>query len=427
MVSSPSPYVAPTLAALSAVSTPEQLLATSDALLTSFHTALTTPNGPTMLRSHITALPNTSTSGSALAIDLGGSTLRCAHLSLVPGHPPRVLSRRSTTVTDSQKSLRGASFFDWLTSPLLTLPSTLPPATPPAALGLAWSFPLRLTSPASGEVQKMGKGYAVHSDIVNTDLAAHVNAALARAGHPARVAALMNDTEATLLTAAGAGARISVICGTGVNAALLLRGRVVNTEASMFGGHGVLPSCALDAELDAAGEHPGFQPLEQMLGGRYLGELVRLALVGALAAGEVTRADVAGLELQERFALTAEAAAALEQRSGAVGALARAVMHRAGVYLGVLVWTLWRLQRAIDGDTGEGDVRVAYCGAVVEKHHGIRETCQATLDTLVAADPGPGGVVRRIRLVLAADSGLVGAGVGAVVNSAAVKMDVGAQ
>ena len=119
--------------------------------------------------------------------------------------------------------------------------------------------------------------------------------------------ALMNDTEATLLSHAFANpaTRISLILGTGCNAALQLpisavskeklgqrrkewmagaKTVLVNTEISMFGA-GVFHMSDVDRELDAMSDHPGFQPFEQFTSGRYLGEICRLILTKGVLAG----------------------------------------------------------------------------------------------------------------------------------------------
>lgn len=56
---------------------------------------------------------------------------------------------------------------------------------------------------------------------------------------------------------------------------------VVNTEFSMF-GKDVLPTTRWDDYLNMHHTHPDFQPLEYMIGGRYMGEIVRLVLVEAI-------------------------------------------------------------------------------------------------------------------------------------------------
>lgn len=44
-------------------------------------------------------------------------------------------------------------------------------------------------------------------------------------------------------------------------------------------GDGILPMTRWDVELDKHHIRPGFQPLEHLVGGRYLGEICRLILV----------------------------------------------------------------------------------------------------------------------------------------------------
>ena len=134
----------------------------------------------------------------------------------------------------------------------------------------------------------------------------------------------MNDTEATLLSHAHAhpATRLSLICGTGLNAALRLplsaigswklgvrpknwtevaREVIVNTEVSMFGG-GVFPSCDADRELDRNANHPGFQPLEQLTSGKYLGEICRLILIAGVREGALFE-GVMPLGLETRFGI----------------------------------------------------------------------------------------------------------------------------
>lgn len=112
--------------------------------------------------------------------------------------------------------------------------------------------------------------------------------------------ALVNDTEATLLWHAFANpsTSMSLILGTGLNVAAILplsafplqklgdrpkewlqvaKVVLINTEISMFGSD-VFPITDADRVLDSASNAPGFQPLEKLTSGRYLGEIFRLTL-----------------------------------------------------------------------------------------------------------------------------------------------------
>ena len=120
-----------------------------------------------------------------------------------------------------------------------------------------------------------------------------------------KIAAITNDTIATFASLAytikalpNSRVAAGVIVGTGVNATIPMKfselgsrkaermkkntpkatETVVNTEMTIAGGCGPLEAVTTDwdRELDLACARPGFQPLEYMTGGRYVGELVRI-------------------------------------------------------------------------------------------------------------------------------------------------------
>ena len=120
-----------------------------------------------------------------------------------------------------------------------------------------------------------------------------------------KIAAITNDTIATLTSLAYSvkslpNSRVAagIIVGTGVNATIPMKfselgekkvapikkaapgaeETVVNTEITISGACEPLKDVTTDwdRQLDAACARPGFQPLEYMTGGRYIGELVRI-------------------------------------------------------------------------------------------------------------------------------------------------------
>ncbi len=120
-----------------------------------------------------------------------------------------------------------------------------------------------------------------------------------------KITAITNDTIATLASLAYTvkslpNSRVvaGIIVGTGVNATVPMKfpslgeakvdsikrnkpdatETVVNTEITIAGACGPLQSITTqwDRELDEHCARPGFQPLEYMTGGRYIGELVRI-------------------------------------------------------------------------------------------------------------------------------------------------------
>lgn len=168
----------------------------------------------------------------------------------------------------------------------------------------------------------MGKGFAITSDLNLAPLLLAGYARHTRRQSPSqtsprskrrrlgplprlKIAAITNDTVATLASLAYSvkslpNSRVAagLIVGTGCNATIPMKlsdlaerkarriitqhpqatETVVNTEITISGACGPLEliTTKWDRQLDAACARPGFQPLEYMTGGRYVGELVRI-------------------------------------------------------------------------------------------------------------------------------------------------------
>lgn len=183
------------------------------------------------------------------------------------------------------------------------------------ALGVTFSFPMVQRALSEATLMSMGKGFAISS---NLDLGSLLTEGYAQAKSddlpPLRVAAISNDSVSTLISfiykfdeTENRRASMGVILGTGSNATVplklsqlhpskhpqnisILPGEraedvriAVNTEWSINGSASPLREHGLvsrwDRILDSQNETPGFQPLEYMTAGRYLGELGRIMLV----------------------------------------------------------------------------------------------------------------------------------------------------
>ncbi|KAB5577844.1 major facilitator superfamily domain-containing protein [Coniochaeta sp. 2T2.1] len=207
-------------------------------------------------------------------------------------------------------------------------------------MGVTFSFPMYQSSLSQARLKDMGKGFAITS---NLDLGEHLMKGYHSNWTPdiprIKIAAISNDTIATLVShiyqfpvESGQKTAMGLIVGTGCNATILMKlsslpenkrpehisvlpGQnpedvriAVNTEWSINGTAAPLRDLDLisswDTELDEAGERPGFQPLEYMTAGRYLGELARLAFLDYLTT--VLRHDPTDLPdgLHQRFGLT---------------------------------------------------------------------------------------------------------------------------
>ncbi|KAI8388305.1 uncharacterized protein BYT42DRAFT_491840 [Radiomyces spectabilis] len=250
----------------------------------------------TMIPSYVTKLPTGRETGTYLALDLGGSTLRVCAVELL-GHGQVTVTevKRSIAVKDPLRTGTAEAFFDWIVDTVHELVQKINVQTP-LVMGVCWSFPLDQKGIATGLVLRMGKGFDLKG-IDNKDLQSLFKEAFQRKGLDITVTALLNDTVGTLVAHAYANPKVRVgfIYGTGVNAAYpekvqcitklqdtwpaqdATQEMLVNTEIDIFGSDDYLPLNRFDLALDAQHTQPKFQLYEKMMSGAYLGELVRLA------------------------------------------------------------------------------------------------------------------------------------------------------
>ncbi|KAK4238213.1 hypothetical protein C8A03DRAFT_33769 [Achaetomium macrosporum] len=310
---------------------------------------LPTPISESILR------PAVRNSGRFLAIDIGGTNLRVGFIELLGEHrsrggstaPSRQLNRlleQSWPIQEHLKNENSDSLFSWIGERVacvvregcetfgLSPDNELP-------MGITFSFPMVQKSLSEAIIMPMGKGFAVTS---NLDLGGHLLAGYEKhrtTDMPRiRIAAIANDAVATLVSFAyqfpaqpHRKAAMGLIVGTGCNATLPLKLSslheskrpvsismlddqdvsdvkiAVNTEWSIRGSAPPLRKLGLvtrwDTELDQAGEVPGFQPLEYMTAGRYLGELARLVFLDYYTALGLSVKGLPG-KFHQRFGLT---------------------------------------------------------------------------------------------------------------------------
>jgi hexokinase len=237
---------------------------------------------------------------------------------------PRVtrLKERSWPIADHIKNADVISLFEWVGECIASVVAEGTrdwdlPADREIPLGITFSFPMIQHSLSEAALMAMGKGFVVEG---NPELSPLVLDGYRKARGslpPIKIAAIANDSVSTLVSFIYAHGETStrkacmgLIVGTGCNATVPLELRLlhkskrpqvvsllpgesldhlriaVNTEWSINGSAPPLRDLGLvtkwDEILDRAGEIPGFQPLEYMTSGRYLGELGRLMLVDYL-------------------------------------------------------------------------------------------------------------------------------------------------
>ncbi|KAL1301870.1 hypothetical protein AAFC00_006052 [Neodothiora populina] len=282
-----------------------------------------------MLPSFNHTLPTGKETGTILALDVGGSTFRLALVELTGRQPLQgectgdgdmeIKQMKSFPIDESVRSLQGRLFFDWMAcrvEEVLEADQHRADSKAEGALpmALAWSFPIEQTSSKTGSLMPMGKGFLATKGVEGQDICELFTSACRARNLNVALEAIVNDSSATLLRQAyrDPSTRISLIIGTGINAAIYLplnalskekfgqredswwheaKHVLVNTELSMF-GKDLWNSTRWDDELNRNHPLPDFQPLEYKASGRFLGEIVRLVLVEAIEKGFLFGAEM---------------------------------------------------------------------------------------------------------------------------------------
>ena len=175
-------------------------------------------------------------------------------------------------------------------------------------LGFTFSFPVHQIGINKGLLMRWTKGFDIQ-DAVGKDVCALLQAEIDELHLPVRVAALVNDTVGTLMarsyTSPGkTGTLLGAIFGTGTNGAYVEKlpkvtklvnnkdagefdkstgEMIINTEWGSFDNSlRTLPNTPYDIALDKNSVNPGIQMFEKRVSGMFLGEILRLALVGML-------------------------------------------------------------------------------------------------------------------------------------------------
>jgi hexokinase len=175
-------------------------------------------------------------------------------------------------------------------------------------LGFTFSFPVHQIGINKGLLMRWTKGFDI-ADAIGQDVCALLQKEIDELHLPVRVAALVNDTVGTLMarsyTSPGkTGTLLGAIFGTGTNGAYVEKldkvtkltkskdggeydkttgEMIVNTEWGSFDNSlRTLPNTPYDIEVDERSVNPGIQMFEKRVSGMFLGEILRLALVGLL-------------------------------------------------------------------------------------------------------------------------------------------------
>jgi hexokinase len=422
----------------------------------------------------------------------GGSNLRVGFVELLGKDDPgsknngtslsRQLNRlleQSWPIQEHLKNQNSESLFSWIGNCVaqvvrkgceiigLSRDDELP-------MGVTFSFPMQQKSLSEAILMPMGKGFAVTS---NLDLAGHLTAGYGKHRTPdmppIRIAAIANDAVATLVSfvyqfpaQSHQKAAMGLIVGTGCNATLplklsslhqskrpasisILPGQevadvkiAVNTEWSIRGTAPPLRKLGLisrwDTELDQAGEVPGFQPLEYMTAGRYLGELARLIFMDYYQTVLGLPVKALPSQLHQRFGLSTTFISHLypdstkgpmlqqveqgfppedssfrwtPELAGALYHIAKAIeLRAAGIVAASIVGLLRCAEEIPQPDIEKTELAVGYTGGCIQHFHSYLADTQRFVDEILGLEFG-GQPPVKVLLTPCHDGGITGAGI----------------
>ncbi|KAI1310367.1 hexokinase-7 [Xylaria venustula] len=453
--------------------------------------------------------------GRYLAIDIGGTNLRVGFIELLgsesaptrngvvsngihsdhrtPSNLRRVLEK-SWPIQDTLKNENPDSLFAWIGSCIaqvvregveafdLSRNSEIP-------MGVTFSFPIVQNTLSDAIIMAMGKGFAITSKLdLGTLLVNGYEKSKPSDLPPIKVTAILNDAVATLVSFIYQfqedrthKAAMGLICGTGTNATIPLRQSTlnheklpkkitikaedevedvrvaVNTEWSINGSARPLRKLGLiskwDIQLDAEGEAPGFQPLEYMTSGRYLGELGRLMFLDYIKSHLGLLEENVPAQLLHRFGLTTTFLSHYhpphpptllrklevefppttshlpiewsEESAMALYHIAKAIEVRAAALVAAAIIGLLACaddiplsnspddktnRQLTNGNADEMNLVVGYTGGCIVHFQDYLSDCQSFLDAILDVEFG-GYTPVRVTLSPCHDGGITGAGV----------------
>lgn len=231
--------------------------------------------------------PDGNETGTFLALDFGGTNIRLMLVELLGGRRYRIVRTRSFPLKEPLESCdytsakaTGETLFDYIAGHIKDFIDH----ERIYDLGHTFSFPSRQVGTNEACLICWTKEIRTRQ-VEGEDVNRLLMEALRRNGiENVRPVVILNDTVSTLLAAAykDADCDIGSICGTGHNTCYLERcfkgqgPMIINIESGNFDQ---LPFTIYDDILDGRSDRPGEQRLEKMVGGHYLGEIVRLAVV----------------------------------------------------------------------------------------------------------------------------------------------------
>nr|KAF6469462.1 glucokinase [Molossus molossus] len=236
-----------------------------------------------MLPTYVRSTPEGSEVGDFLSLDLGGTNFRVMLVKVGEGEAGQwSVKTKHQMYCIPEDAMTGTAEMHQMKHKKLPL-------------GFTFSFPVRHEDIDKGILLNWTKGFKASGAEGNNIVGLLRDAIRRRGDFEMDVVAMVNDTVATMISCyyEDRQCEVGMIVGTGCNACYMEEmhnvelvegeeGRMcVNTEWGAFGDTGELDEFLLeyDRMVDESSLNPGQQLYEKLIGGKYMGELVRLVLL----------------------------------------------------------------------------------------------------------------------------------------------------
>jgi len=253
-----------------------------------------------MENTYIPELPDGNEQGKFLALDLGGTNFRVMLMDIENGKIINEVVKMYEIGSDLRVGGEdiAVALFDHIGQCLCNFVEENDLVSVPLPLGFTFSFPMKQHSMDSATLDAWAKSFNLPT-VLGTDVVDRLRNSLHKLGHNhIEVVSILNDATGTLIQGLHLDkrTRIGMIFGTGSNAAYVEqadrvkhwegKGRrgakqvCIDIEWGAFGDKGSLDflRTRFDDRLDESSLLPGGYTFEKYIGGKYLGELVRLVI-----------------------------------------------------------------------------------------------------------------------------------------------------
>ncbi|KAL6037571.1 hypothetical protein STEG23_004890, partial [Scotinomys teguina] len=251
-----------------------------------------------MLPTYVRSTPEGSEVGDFLSLDLGGTNFRVMLVKVGEGEAGQwSVKTKHQMYSIPEDAMTGTAemLFDYISECISDFLDKHQMKHKKLPLGFTFSFPVRHEDIDKGILLNWTKGFKASGAEGNNIVGLLRDAIKRRGDFEMDVVAMVNDTVATMISCyyEDRQCEVGMIVGTGCNACYMEEmqnvelvegdeGRMcVNTEWGAFGDSGELDEFLLeyDRMVDESSVNPGQQLYEKLIGGKYMGELVRLVLL----------------------------------------------------------------------------------------------------------------------------------------------------